>query len=195
MKQSDLKEGSFVSKDDKLFLVLKANKTFFYAIEIVKGLNPREFLDKFKSKPRSTKIEQFCEITGMFKAKYDEGYSLAEKEAIVSEKVIKSKHLSMSPCCGRQAVGIYTRKKYSGKTQCRRCGKTFNIIKLEPENWLSLSQNGGYFQVNLETLDMRLFDLEEYKRKRKEKIIEKIREDIYEEKNSNVEGSSEELRI
>jgi hypothetical protein len=160
-----LTQGILLIKDNKKFVVLKPNKTFFYTIEVKDLKEAKNFINKFNEKPKSQKLEEFVKILGIIKAKYSENYIICNEEKIISEKEIKKKKLDISPCCGYSAAEVFLKKKYRGRGFCKKCGRPFNIIKLEPDNWLSFSQELVFYQVNLINNDIREF----YKMNLKEK--------------------------
>ncbi len=154
------KDGSFIEKDNKKYLICKTNKSYCYVIEITDEINPEVFYNKFKSKPKSYKIEDFCKITGMFKQKIDDTFLILNIPPLISEKDRKKKGIGISPCCAISAKNLYIKKHYSGKGACKKCGKLFNIIKLENDDWLSLSQNLIFYQINLISNDIRNYKKE-----------------------------------
>ena len=154
----NIKPGVIITRLDKKFLVLKVNVKTFYAQEILKDYDLRTLLDKFQSKSRSYSMKDYCRDTGVFISEYDGTFFLSkEDKPIVSNKEIKQKKIGVSPCCGHAAASAYKYKKrnYTGRARCRTCAKEFNIVKLEPDNWLSFSQNMAWYQVNLVSGDVK----------------------------------------
>lgn len=169
----NIEPGFIVSNSDaQKFLILKVNQKSFYAVPISDKSDKRTLLDKFQTKPKSYKIDDYCRDTGTISANYSDNYILCPKEEyIISNKVIKEKKMGVSPCCGQAAVKSFKRRKQTGRTQCRACGKPLNTIKLEPDDWLSFSQEMALYQVNLTTGDIRKIQLKEGENGEKKTIV------------------------
>ena len=89
--KDNIKDGMSVEKKEENFLVVKVNSTFFYCISHKEIEDPKSFLDKFYSKPKSQKITEFCKLTGMIKASYKSEYLLTDLPRIAHDKTLKKK--------------------------------------------------------------------------------------------------------
>jgi hypothetical protein len=201
---NDLKEGSFVKREGKEYLVLKSNKTSFYGYNIENEFPFKVVLDKYKEKPRSYKLVDFCKDYKVENFKHSILFQPSERKSILSDKEVKTKIKGVSPCCGRSVYLKFDRKdktesgkrqiegSYRGTITCYKCGKRLNIIKKEDNGWISFSNDDAIYQINIETNEIRLlskfgkgFSQKVYDEKfRQVENLEEIKEVI---KNINIE--------